>query len=204
MRLRLLLATLGLTVLAAAPAQAACSGADVTPTTTAQASTAATATLCLVNEERARVGRRPLRAGAVDIAGIAFTYAKQMASGGFVGHTGLDGGTLDDRLTGLRWKDHWSQGEDVGFGFVPNASPAGMVAGFMTSPHHRANILSADYNELGIGVAPGLAVAGTPLSAAYVLDFLGRDPVVTAKPKAKKKTAVRKRKKKRVVRRAGA
>ena len=59
--------------------------------------------------------------------------------------------TMKDRLgtVGYRFR---AAGENVAEG---HTSAAAVVAGCMTSPAHRANIVSAHYTEMGAGVATG-------------------------------------------------
>jgi uncharacterized protein YkwD len=44
----------------------------------------------------------------------------------------------------------------------------------MHSPGHRANILSADFHEIGVGVVVGAPEAGFESAATYVTSFGAR------------------------------
>ena len=70
-----------------------------------------------------------------------------MACNGFVGHTGTDGSDLGGRLDlfGYFWM---VAGENVAAGY---ANPAAMVAGWMASSGHRANMLDPEFTEAGVG-----------------------------------------------------
>jgi uncharacterized protein YkwD len=49
----------------------------------------------------------------------------------------------------------------------------GIVAAWMRSPGHRANLLRSDFAEVGIGIAEGAPVAfdGGEAGSTYVTDF---------------------------------
>src|SRR5436309_2600286 len=66
------------------------------------------------------------------------------------------------------------------------ATPDAIVVSWMNSPEHRANILSADYKELGVGVVPSTP-SGDPTGATYTADFGARasgPPRAAKKPKS--------------------
>ncbi|MFF9818236.1 CAP domain-containing protein [Streptomyces sp. NPDC014006] len=109
--------------------------------------------LRLVNEERAKAGLAPLAANSA-LTGLAENFSDDMAARGFFDHTDPDGHTPWDRaakagITGLG-------GENIARG---QADPAAVVAAWMDSPGHRANILNPDFKTLGVGVHLG---AGGP------------------------------------------
>jgi uncharacterized protein YkwD len=73
--------------------------------------------------------------------------------------------TMDDRLEAVGYH-YRAAGENVAEG---HPSAAAVVAGWMTSPGHRANIVSRNYYEMGAAVATGkngrrfwVQVFGTP------------------------------------------
>jgi len=77
----------------------------------------------------------------------AQAYAEHLAADGQFSHT--DGSQLGDRITAAGYQ--WSAvGENLGLG---QRSPAEIVAGWMNSPGHRANMLNADYVDAGVGIA---------------------------------------------------
>jgi uncharacterized protein YkwD len=100
-----------------------------------------------VNAERAAAGLKPLaRAPELDLA--ALRHTEDMARGNFLGHTGSDGSDPVARLRAagyvpLAW------GENVAAGFT---SAESVVAAWMKSPGHRANILGNRFTEIGIAV----------------------------------------------------
>ncbi|MFD4225218.1 CAP domain-containing protein [Streptomyces sp. NPDC058545] len=134
--------------------------APTTPKTSAAAPThqasppaagtsAQAAVLALVNEERAKVGCSPVTASA-SLASLAQDFSDDMAARGFFSHTDPDGQTPWDRatkagVTGLG-------GENIARG---QADAQAVMASWMNSEGHRANILNCDYKTLGVGVHYG-------------------------------------------------
>jgi uncharacterized protein YkwD len=104
----------------------------------------------LANRERSRADLTPLRRNA-ELARAAQLQAEQMAAAGKMAHEipGSRYPTLTSRLklVGYAWR---ASGENIAEGYT---SGAALMAGWMTSPPHRANILSAKYTETGTGMA---------------------------------------------------
>jgi uncharacterized protein YkwD len=102
--------------------------------------------LKLVNQERAKVGCTPLAADH-SLTKLAEALSKDMAARDFFDHTDPDGATPWDRaakagILGLG-------GENIARG---QTDAAAVVAAWMNSPGHRANILNCDFKTLGVGV----------------------------------------------------
>jgi hypothetical protein len=104
----------------------------------------------ITNEERADVGLAPLTENAL-LAQAAQLKAEDMASKGYFAHTSPEGLTP--------W--HWFQvvgysyahaGENLAVNFFDSADVA---EAWMDSPTHKANIVKANYTEIGVGVASG-------------------------------------------------
>lgn len=137
--------------------------APLDPPTAADASAVGSRVLALVNDARAgkrRCGLKrfaaapPLAASAVlDRAAIA--HAQDMAAHSALGHAGSDGSAPGDRATraGYAWK---LVGENVAAG---QPTPELVVADWLESPHHCANLMDPDYTEMGIGFAADPASA---------------------------------------------
>lgn len=104
----------------------------------------------LTNRERARANVTPLRRNA-ELARAAQLQAEQMAAAGKLAHEvpGSRYPSLTSRmkLVGYQYR---SVGENVAEGYT---SGAALMAGWMTSAPHRANILSTRYTETGVGMA---------------------------------------------------
>jgi uncharacterized protein YkwD len=177
-RLRLLLSTIvvALTATLAAPALAsACTGADETPSARTIGK-ARTATLCLLNQQRAAHGLGRLRAHR-SLQGVAQRYAGAMVRGGFFSHVSPTGSTLEQRIRqGTRYLARalrYEIGENIAWGQGALSKPRAIVAAWMASPGHRANILRPTFREIGIGITPGAPVPGLSGSAATYANAFG-------------------------------
>jgi uncharacterized protein YkwD len=104
----------------------------------------------LTNRERERADLTPLRLNPA-LARAAQLQAEQMAAAGKLSHSvsGSRYPTLASRLELVGYVAR-SSGENVAEGYT---SGAALMAGWMTSAPHRANILSARYTETGVGMA---------------------------------------------------
>ncbi|MGW1837355.1 CAP domain-containing protein [Streptomyces sp. NPDC002067] len=105
--------------------------------------------LSLVNEERAKAGCAPVKADG-ELASLARDFSDDMAARGFFDHTDPDGAGPWERarkagVPGLG-------GENIARG---QADAAAVMASWMNSPGHRANILNCEYRTLGVGVHRG-------------------------------------------------
>ena len=103
--------------------------------------------LDLVNAERASGGLGPLTYNP-NLARSAQGYTESMAAGNFFAHTAPDGSTMVNRAEAAGY-DAWTFLAENLAGGQP--TPDKVVAAWMKSPGHRANILSADASEVGIG-----------------------------------------------------
>src|SRR4051794_14601968 len=164
------LAALALCAPAAAHADD-CAGADVVPAADTVA-VVGQATLCLLNQQRAANGIGPLVENAA-LTTASAGYSQRMVAQGFFGHESPDGGTLVQRLTDAGYlgdDDAWVVGENIGWGQASLATARSMVTAWMNSPGHRENLLSADYTEVGLGLALGTPTDQT-WGATYTTDF---------------------------------
>ena len=164
-RIRLLLSTIvaSLLLALALPAlSSACTGADDAPTARTIA-VARSATLCLLNEQRAANGLGRLRAHRM-LQSAAQRYAGAMVRGGFFSHVSPTGSTLEQRIRqGTRYLAgalRYEIGENIAWGQGELGKPRAIVAAWMASPGHRANILRPTFREIGIGIAAGAPVPG--------------------------------------------
>ena len=104
----------------------------------------------LTNRERTRASLTPLKRNP-ELARAAQLQAEQMAAAGKLAHD-LPGARYPSlasrlKLVGYAYRNI---GENVAEGYT---SGAALMAGWMTSAPHRANILSARYTETGVGMA---------------------------------------------------
>lgn len=106
--------------------------------------------LRLSNAERAKVGAAPLQLND-QLMKAAQDYAAVLAPGPCFEHT-----CPPEPDLGVRAKNAGYTGGRLGENIAAgDQTPADVVAGWMGSPGHRANILNPGYRELGVGVQTG-------------------------------------------------
>jgi uncharacterized protein YkwD len=134
------------------------------------------ATLCLINRERLLHGERALQPNK-RLRRAAQAHSVSMAFGDYFEHDGPSGQTPLARLRDAGYisssRVGYEVGENIAWGTLYLATPRAIVAAWMASPGHRANILDARYRETGIGVAahpPASLAKGQP-GAIYTQDF---------------------------------
>ena len=113
--------------------------------------------LLLANQARARArrcGPTPFAAVAPlelnpTLSRVALRYAQQMALFGYMNHTGRDGSSPATRITrsGYRWRE---VGENLASGIM---TPEEVVAGWLHSPEHCANLMDPLFSQMGVGFA---------------------------------------------------
>lgn len=133
----------------------------------------ATEVIDLVNRERQDAGLRPL-AYSDELSLAAGLHAQEMADLDYFSHTSQDGREFDDRIRDAGY-DCAFCGENIAAGY---STPDTVVAGWMNSPGHRANILDPDFCDIGVGYA---AEAGSTYTHYWTQDF-GRRAGVTQCP----------------------
>ncbi|MEI7768898.1 MAG: CAP domain-containing protein [Chloroflexales bacterium] len=108
--------------------------------------------LALVNSERAVAGCAALTMNDKLIM-AAQGHSQDMAEKGFFSHTNPDPSraTLSQRIDAVGYS--WSAlGENIAAGY---STPTAVMAGWMSSSGHRANILNCSYAEIGVGYYAG-------------------------------------------------
>jgi len=76
-------------------------------------------------------------------------FSQYMGTAGFFDHVGPDGATIPQREAAEGYRAaRW--GENIAWGYT---TPQAVVEGWLKSPGHRANLLNADFRDLGVGVA---------------------------------------------------
>jgi len=103
----------------------------------------------LTNLERQKAGLPTLAANA-QLTKAAQDYAAVLAGGTCFSHR--CGSTMTERIQAAGYTNWSSIGENIAAG---QATPEAVVASWMASPDHRANILSANYREIGVGFVRG-------------------------------------------------
>ena len=102
----------------------------------------------LTNDARAAAGCPALRANA-KLAKAALLHSQDMAAKEYFEHNSLDGRTPWDRIEAQGYIGI-AYGENIAWGYT---SAADVVAAWMDSPGHRANILDCEFRDIGIGIA---------------------------------------------------
>ena len=117
--------------------------------TVSAARSAAEQVVDLVNAERAAAAPR---CGPVTIddrlAAAAQGHSDDMAAHDYFSHTSLDGSTFTDRAEAAGFTG-FAGGENIAAG---QRSPQDVMAAWMQSDGHRANILNCDYTVIGVGL----------------------------------------------------
>jgi uncharacterized protein YkwD len=115
------------------------------------------ATVCLVNRERVSHGESPLQPNP-RLEQAAQAHTESMASGDYFEHVGPGGDTPVTRMreAGYIYSSQigYEVGENIGWATLWLATPRAIVAAWMASPEHRANILDARFRDTAIGVSP--------------------------------------------------
>jgi len=113
--------------------------------------------LALVNQARSSArscGSTPYAAAApLSLDGrltqAAQLHSEDMQTHDYFSHTGSDGSTLVQRVEAQGYSYSWL-GEDIAYGFT---TPSSVMAAWLQSPGHCANIMNPHFTNLGTGVA---------------------------------------------------
>ena len=65
----------------------------------------------------------------------------------------------------------WAYGENIAWGMRSAGTPSSIVDAWMNSSGHRANILSRDFREIGVGFSAGTPGGGGAPGGIYTTDF---------------------------------
>jgi uncharacterized protein YkwD len=166
------IATLTALLLPAAANAQACAGAGAMPGKH-NAAKIRTATMCLLNKERAKAGMGKLRSNT-KLRRAARSHSTDMVSRGYFDHSGPAGDTLLTRVDDVHYikaTASYFLAENIAWGSGSLATPAEIVKAWMNSPGHRANILTARFKEAGIGIALGTPSDASLAGATYTMDF---------------------------------
>jgi len=106
----------------------------------------------LVNLEREIQNLHPL-AWDDALGTAARGHSTDMAQQNYFSHTSLDGRTFSQRITAAGYACS-TCGENIAAGY---STAQAVMNGWMSSPGHRANILSSAYCDIGVGYAFGPA-----------------------------------------------
>ncbi len=152
-----------------------CQNTELTPTP-ADIELVRAAVLCLINRQRADDLEMPLAVSG-DLQRAAEAHSAEMVAQDYFQHVSPTGSTPVARVTSAGYIPSpfvgYVIGENIAWGTLTLATPEAIVAAWMASPAHRANILEAEYRETGIGVAaqaPAADAQGAP-GATYTQEF---------------------------------
>ncbi|MGQ9590717.1 MAG: PKD domain-containing protein [Planctomycetota bacterium] len=108
----------------------------------------------LVNVERNREGGLPPLKGEPHLAAAALRHSTDMAVNmvTYIDHVGTDGSTFDQRIREAGYTGYTYLAENIAAGFT---TPASVMAGWMDSSGHRANILNPNLREIGASYVLG-------------------------------------------------
>jgi uncharacterized protein YkwD len=152
-RLIVLLATLCLpSVAAATPAYMRATSSSIHVYLPLMARTAAAGSFeqqitDLTNEQRRQQGCAVALVLSPQLSAAASTHSRDMALHDLFSHNGSDGSTMISRAIGAGY-DYSLLAENLAAG---QSTPEEVVAGWMNSPGHRANILNCALREIGVG-----------------------------------------------------
>lgn len=155
----LLIATAAAAALLATPglASARCAGADLVPTA-GNLATVNQALRCLVNEERRRAGRRPLRQNA-KLGRAASRHSAGIVARDDVGGFAPRGSiltSLAEEAGYLDRDDTYAIGGNVAAATLRRATPREFMADWMRGVSSAANIRRGEFRDIGLAYAIGL------------------------------------------------
>jgi uncharacterized protein YkwD len=126
---------------------------------------AATSLLQAVNQTRVAHGLRPLKVDTT-LVRAARSHSTEMLRGNFFAHGDFHGRMVAFHVAGP------VAGENLAWGNGPYASASAIIAEWLASPEHRANLLHAGWTRIGIGLARG-TFQGSGGATIVTADFAG-------------------------------
>ena len=114
----------------------------ITGTTSVEAQVVA-----LTNQQRRLNGCNVDLVLSAQLTAAAYAHSRDMALNNFFSHTGSDQSTMVSRITDTGY-NYAMLAENIAAG---NSTPQQVVAAWMNSAPHRANILNCGLHELGVG-----------------------------------------------------
>jgi uncharacterized protein YkwD len=155
-------------------AREACPGERLRPTP-ANAATVNQATLCLIDRIREAHHLRELRSNP-QLLGVANSQVASMIHRDYFADVRPSGQTPLSLIDVTAYPAHAADiavGQNIAWGVGPYSTARHIVAEWMRSPPHRANILSGAYRDAGVAVTPavpGVLRAGHR-GATYAMEF---------------------------------
>ena len=126
------------------------SGSGTRPPSSGGGGSTASQVISLVNAARADAGCGPVSASGA-LTSAAQAHSADMAANDYFSHTSQDGRSFADRIRAAGYSGG-ALAENIAAG---QSSASSVMAGWMDSAGHRANILNCTYRHIGVGVAQG-------------------------------------------------
>jgi uncharacterized protein YkwD len=134
------------------------------------------AVLCLINTERAQHGELPLSTDP-RLEASAESHVQDMIAEDYFDHVSPSGVSPVDRDRSSGYLPNSSVGyvigENLAWGTYELSTPQSIVAAWIASPGHLANILESSYHDTGIAIVPQVPTAyanGSP-GSTYAQEF---------------------------------
>jgi uncharacterized protein YkwD len=134
------------------------------------------AVLCLINRVRAEHDESPLRP-SYQLEEAAESHCQELIADDYFAHVSPSGETPVDRIQETGYvpspSDGYVIGENLAWGTYVLATPQSIVAAWIASPGHLANILETQYRDTGIAIAAAVPESlgeGNP-GATYAQEF---------------------------------
>jgi len=118
----------------------------------------------MVNSERAKVGLAPLKLNW-QLSRVARYKSQDMIDKNYFSHQSPTYGSPFDMMKNFGIK-YMAAGENIAYG---QRTATEVMTGWMNSPGHKANILSKNYSEIGVGLAKK-----TDGTCYWTQQFIGR------------------------------
>jgi uncharacterized protein YkwD len=134
------------------------------------------AVLCLINRVRAQHSESPLQPNAA-LEMAAEEHDSELIADNYFAHIAPNGTTPVDRANATGYipgpKVGYVIGENLAWGTLSLSTPQSIVAAWVASPGHLANILEAQYRDTGIAVTPAVpaSLGGGQQGATYAQEF---------------------------------
>lgn len=134
------------------------------------------AVLCLINRKRAEDSESPLEVSPA-LQQAAEGHCEELIADDYFAHVSPSGETPVDRIRDTGYipntSDGYVIGENLAWGTYQLSTAQSIVAAWIASPGHLANILESQYRQTGVGVVaavPSSLAEGAP-GATYAQEF---------------------------------
>jgi len=134
------------------------------------------AVLCLINRKRAENGEDPLKTSP-QLEQAAEGHCQELIADDYFAHVSPSGETPVERIRDTGYIPNsnvgYVIGENLAWGTYQLSTPQAIVAAWIASPGHLANILESHYLETGIGIVSAVPASLAPDApgATYAQEF---------------------------------